>query len=227
MYTIIKRFFDIVFSMLGILFTWPFMLLAIIGILLSGESKPVFVQLRVGKDRQLFRFYKLRTMKRTISANTGPITLHGDDRITKLGLFLRWSKIDEFPQFFNVLNGELSFVGPRALMPETFYKYDKATQKKISKVTPGITGVGSVVFRNEAVLLKNAGNKQEEFYLNTILPYKGELEVWYAKNRSFWVDFKLLFFSVLVVLYSRLTGLHRYFKQMPVNSAIIMQVEQR
>lgn len=226
MYSYIKRLFDIFFALLGIAITGPFILISLVVILLSGESKPLFVQLRVGKNRQLFRFYKLRTMKRTQSQNTGPITFHGDDRITKVGLFLRWSKLDEFPQFFNVLNGDLSFVGPRPLMPETFYAYDKSTQKRIAKVKPGITGVGSVVFRNEALLLKQAGeNKQKEFYLNKILPYKGELEEWYVNHRSFWVDFKLLFLSAVVVVHSRMKGLHNYFNNLPKATTFEMQLD--
>ena len=226
MYPFFKRFFDIVFALMGIVITGPFLLLSILIILISGETKPLFIQLRVGKDRQLFRFYKLRTMKRTQSQNSGPITFHGDDRITKVGLFLRWSKMDEFPQFFNVLNGDLSFVGPRPLMPETFYAYDKSTQKRIAKVKPGITGVGSVVFRNEALLLKQAGeNKQKDFYLNKILPYKGELEEWYVKHQSFGVDLKLLFFSAAVIAYSRMTGLHNYFKNLPKATTFRVQLD--
>jgi len=226
MYPFFKRFFDIVFALMGIVITGPFLLLSILIIFISGETKPLFIQLRVGKDRQLFRFYKLRTMKRTQSQNSGPITFHGDDRITKVGLFLRWSKMDEFPQFFNVLNGDLSFVGPRPLMPETFYAYDKSTQKRIAKVKPGITGVGSVVFRNEALLLKQAGeNKQKDFYLNKILPYKGELEEWYVKHQSFGVDLKLLFFSAAVIAYSRMTGLHNYFKNLPKATTFEVQLD--
>lgn len=226
MYPLVKRFLDILFAMIGIAITGPFILLSIVVLLLSGETKPLFVQLRVGKNRQLFRFYKLRTMKRTQSKNTGPITFHGDDRITKVGLFLRWSKMDEFPQFFNVLSGDLSFVGPRPLMPETFYEYDKNTQKRIAKVKPGITGVGSVVFRNEALLLKQAGeNKQKEFYLNAILPYKGELEEWYVNHQSFGVDLKLLVFSAVVIAYSRMTGLNNYFKNLPKASTFEVQLD--
>lgn len=226
MYPFFKRFFDIVFALMGIVITGPFLLLSIFIIFISGETKPLFIQLRVGKNRQLFRFYKLRTMKRTQSRNSGPITFHGDDRITKVGLFLRWSKMDEFPQFFNVLNGDLSFVGPRPLMPETFYAYDKSTQKRIAKVKPGITGVGSVVFRNEALLLKQAGeNKQKDFYLNKILPYKGELEEWYVKHQSFGVDLKLLFFSAAVIAYSRMTGLHNYFKNLPKATTFEVQLD--
>ena len=226
MYPFFKRFFDIVFALMGIVITGPFLLLSIFIIFISGETKPLFIQLRVGKDRQLFRFYKLRTMKRTQSKNSGPITFHGDDRITKVGMFLRWSKMDEFPQFFNVLNGDLSFVGPRPLMPETFYAYDKSTQKRIAKVKPGITGVGSVVFRNEALLLKQAGeNKQKDFYLNKILPYKGELEEWYVKHQSFGVDLKLLFFSAAVIAYSRMTGLHNYFKNLPKATTFEVQLD--
>ena len=111
-------------------------------------------------------------------------------------------------------------------MPETFYAYDKSTQKRIAKVKPGITGVGSVVFRNEALLLKQAGeNKQKDFYLNKILPYKGELEEWYVKHQSFGVDLKLLFFSAAVIAYSRMTGLHNYFKNLPKATTFEVQLD--
>ena len=194
------------------------MLLTIIILYLTGEKKPIFNQLRVGKNKQLFRLYKLRTMNDNGANNSGPITFHNDDRITFFGKFLRWSKIDEFPQFFNVLNGDLSFVGPRPLMPETFYKYKKSTQEIITTIRPGISGAGSVIFRNESFILKTVSkDKQEDIYINNILPYKGQLEEWYIDNRSFIMDLKLLIFSVLVVVYSGVKGLNSFFKGLPIS----------
>jgi lipopolysaccharide/colanic/teichoic acid biosynthesis glycosyltransferase len=218
MYKIFKRFSDIIFSIFGIIITGPIMLFTIIILYLTGEKKPVFNQLRVGKNKQLFRLYKLRTMNSNGAINSGPITLHNDDRITFLGKFLRWSKIDEFPQFFNVLNGDLSFVGPRPLMPETFYKYKKTTQKKIASIRPGITGAGSVIFRNESFILKTVSQeKQESFYIQNILPYKGQLEEWYIENNSFIMDLKLLIFSVLVIVYSGTKRLNSFFREIPLS----------
>jgi lipopolysaccharide/colanic/teichoic acid biosynthesis glycosyltransferase len=213
-----KRFFDIIFSIFGIIITGPIMLFSICCLYLTGEKKPIFNQLRVGKNKQLFRLYKLRTMNENGANNSGPITLHNDDRITFFGKFLRWSKIDEFPQFFNILNGDLSFVGPRPLMPETFYKHKKSTQKKITTIRPGISGIGSIIFRNESFILKTVNkDKQELLYINNILPYKGELEEWYIENRSFIMDLKLLIFSCLVVVYSRVRGLNTFFKGLPIS----------
>jgi len=218
MYKIFKRFSDIIFSIFGIIITGPIMLLTIIILYLTGEKKPIFNQLRVGKNKQLFRLYKLRTMNDNGANNSGPITFHNDDRITFFGKFLRWSKIDEFPQFFNVLNGDLSFVGPRPLMPETFYKYKKSTQEIITTIRPGISGAGSVIFRNESFILKTVSkDKQEDIYINNILPYKGQLEEWYIDNRSFIMDLKLLIFSVLVVVYSGVKGLNSFFKGLPIS----------
>ncbi|MDC1080738.1 sugar transferase [Flavobacteriaceae bacterium] len=218
MYKIFKRFSDIIFSIFGIIITGPIMLFTIIILYLTGEKKPVFNQLRVGKNKQLFRLYKLRTMNDNGANNSGPITFHNDDRITFFGKFLRWSKIDEFPQFFNVLNGDLSFVGPRPLMPETFYKYKKSTQEIITTIRPGISGAGSVIFRNESFILKTVSkDKQEDIYINNILPYKGQLEEWYIDNRSFIMDLKLLIFSVLVVVYSGVKGLNSFFKGLPIS----------
>ena len=218
MYKIFKRFSDIIFSIFGIIITGPIMLFSICFLYLTGEKKPIFNQLRVGKNKQLFRLYKLRTMNENGANNSGPITLHNDDRITFFGKFLRWSKIDEFPQFFNVLNGDLSFVGPRPLMPETFYKYKKSTQEIITTIRPGISGAGSVIFRNESFILKTVSkDKQEDIYINNILPYKGQLEEWYIDNRSFIMDLKLLIFSCLVVVYSRVKGLNTFFKGLPIS----------
>lgn len=218
MYKTFKRFSDIIFSIFGIIITGPIMLSAIIILYLTGEQKPIFNQLRVGKNKQLFRLYKLRTMNYNGASNSGPITLHNDDRITFLGKFLRWSKIDEFPQFFNVLNGDLSFVGPRPLMPETFYKYKKTTQRKIASIRPGITGAGSVIFRNESFILKTVSQeKQESFYIQNIIPYKGQLEEWYIENNSFNMDLKLLIFSVLVIVYSGTKKLNTFFKGIPLS----------
>ena len=218
MYKIFKRFSDIIFSIFGIIITGPIMLFTIIILYLTGEKKPVFNQLRVGKNKQLFRLYKLRTMNSNGAINSGPITLYNDDRITFFGKFLRWSKIDEFPQFFNVLNGDLSFVGPRPLMHETFYKYKKTTQKKIASIRPGITGAGSVIFRNESFILKTVSQeKQESFYIQNILPYKGQLEEWYIENNSFIMDLKLLIFSVLVIVYSGTKKLNTFFKEIPLS----------
>ena len=218
MYKFFKRFFDVIFSIFGIIITGPIMLFSICILYLTGEKKPIFNQLRVGKNKQLFRLYKLRTMSEDGAHNSGPITLHNDDRITIIGKFLRWSKIDEFPQFFNVLNGDLSFVGPRPLMPETFYKYKKSTQRIIVSIRPGITGAGSVMFRDESFILKSVSKeKQEKFYIQNILPYKGQLEEWYVTNSSFIMDFKLLIFSSLIIVYSGVKGLNIFFKGTPLS----------
>ncbi len=143
------------------------------------------------------------------------LTLANDNRITFLGKILRATKIDEFPQFFNVLNGDISFVGPRPLMPEIFKIYDLQDQELIGSVKPGITGLGSVVFRNEQTILKNTNQPSEKTYKNIIAPIKADLEKWYVQNQSLTVDFKILVLTVWAVVYSRTKLVYRLFKNLP------------
>jgi lipopolysaccharide/colanic/teichoic acid biosynthesis glycosyltransferase len=143
-------------------------------------------------------------------------TDHGDERITLLGKILRASKLDELPQFLNILSGELSFVGPRPQLPEIFQKYDANTQDSLKTITPGVTGIGSLLFRDEAQMLKRINPKnREKFYDQTIVSSKGSLELWYIDNKSFYIDFKILCFTVFVLFYTRAVKLHNYFTGIP------------
>ena len=212
----LKRFLDALVAVIAIVLTAPIMALTIFMLVLSGESSPILAQWRVGRSGHLFLFYKFRTMKRLKGDDKGSsLTLANDARITFLGRLLRASKIDEFPQFFNVLNGDISFVGPRPLMPEIFKIYSKEDQQIIASVKPGITGLGSVVFRDEQSILKNASKPSEVVYKEQIAPAKAYLETWYVENQSFMVDFKILVLTVWSVLYSRTRLVYRLFKNIP------------
>ena len=143
------------------------------------------------------------------------MTLKKDPRITPMGDFLRKTKINELPQLFNVLQGKMSFVGPRPVMQKSFDAYPPKVQKVIYNVTPGVTGIGSIIFRDEEDLLtkaKEEGNDPWEFYKNFIYPYKGEVEKWYQSNQSFGVDFMILFLTAWVIIFPS-SDLHfRVFK---------------
>jgi len=219
MYSLFKRVVDIIFSIIGIIISAPILIFFILLIFVTGESSPVFITYRVGKNNMLFRMFKLRTMKKHKEKEmmNSPLTAYNDERISFLGKFLRFSKIDELPQFFNILNGDLSFVGPRPLLPEVFDYYDEKTKKILSKMTPGVTGIASLVFRDEHSLFSKTNLSHEEFYKKEIAPAKGKLEHWYFHNRGFWIDLKILIFTVVHVLFGQIVTIKKRFKGIPVS----------
>jgi len=220
MYPIIKRFFDIVFAFLAILIISPLLIPIMIGLKLTGEGYIFYFQDRVGYKNQLFSVWKFATMlKNSPNMKGGAITMKKDPRITPMGGFLRKTKINELPQIFNVLKGDMSFVGPRPVMKEaSFDHYPADVQKVIYKVRPGITGIGSVIFRDEEELITRAkenGKDPQDFYIQEIYPYKGQLEQWYQAHQSFWVDFKILFLTGWYILFPSSQLAFRWFEGLP------------
>ncbi|TXE11645.1 sugar transferase [Seonamhaeicola algicola] len=194
----LKRGFDIVFSALGIIVTAP--LLAVIALLIKLDSKgPIlFIQERVGKNNTDFNIYKFRTM-RVRSETSGLLTLgNNDTRITKVGYILRRYKLDEFPQLFNILKGDMSFVGPR---PELRYyvNFYSEDDMKIFAVRPGITGLASLKYRNEVELLEAADNP-EQYFIHTIMPDKLRYNKTYIKQQSLLLDIKLILQTIITVV---------------------------
>ena len=220
MYPFLKRGADIIFSVLGILISAPLLLISIFLIFTSGETSPLYVSYRIGKDGVLFRMFKLRTMSRARPSKS-PLTAYNDNRINFFGRFLRFSKIDELPQFFNILYGDLSFVGPRPMLPEVYIFYSDKTRKKLNKIRPGVTGIGSIVFRNESDLFKKVKGSHEKFYKDNIAPAKAELELWYTKNRSFVIDFKILALTMVALFYGKVKSLKRHFKNLPTTELFL------
>jgi lipopolysaccharide/colanic/teichoic acid biosynthesis glycosyltransferase len=136
-----------------------------------------------------------------------------------MGHFLRKTKINELPQIFNVLIGNMSLVGPRPQMEVDFFKYPVHVQKVIYNSKPGITGIGSIVFRDEEKWISNAAGDKHEFYKNHIAPYKGELEIWYQKNLSFYTDFMLIFLTAWVIVNPQSELPYKIFKDLPTKPA--------
>lgn len=219
-YPYVKRFFDIVFSLLALLLLSPLLIPIVIGLLLTGEGEVFYFQRRVGYKNRLFDIYKFATMlKDSVNMKGGAITMKKDPRITPMGGFLRKTKINELPQLLNVLFGHMSFVGPRPVMKEqSFDHYPPDVQAVIFNVPPGITGIGSVVFRDEEQLITDAkaqGIDPFVFYTQQIYPYKGELEKWYQANQSFWVDFKILFLTAWHIVFPNSDLAFRFFPELP------------
>jgi lipopolysaccharide/colanic/teichoic acid biosynthesis glycosyltransferase len=216
MYIFIKRFFDIVLSLSVLLMLSPLFIPIIIGLKLTGEGEVFYFQRRIGYKKSYFDIWKFATMlKNSPNIGTGSITLRNDPRVTPMGTFLRKSKINELPQIINVLRGDLSIVGPRPLVDKTFNAYSKDVQDVIYNNKPGITGIGSIVFRDEEKLISESKLEPYEFYQTMIAPYKGELELWYQNHFSFLTDFKIIFLTAWVILFPQSNLLEKLFTDLP------------
>jgi len=184
---IIKRIFDLFFSFIGLLFTWPIILIAWIIASIETKSNGMFTQYRVGKDGKLFKIYKIKTMK-TSKGTT--ITTANDSRITKSGRIFRKYKIDELPQLFNVLIGDMSFVGPRPDVPGYADKLE-GEDRIILSIRPGITGPASLKYKNEEEILAKVENPKE-YNDKIIWPDKVEINKEYIKNWSLKKDIEYI-----------------------------------
>lgn len=217
MYLIFKRLMDILFSMIIIILLIPIFIPITLILLLTAEGEVFYFQERIGFKNKPFKIWKFATMlKNSLNMGSGSITLKNDYRVTKIGKFLRKTKINELPQVINILLGDMSFVGPRPLVQATFDAYSQLTQKNINNIMPGLTGVGSIVFRDEESLISSVKNQDPHvFYKKNIAPYKGALELWYQNNQSFIVDFKILIVTAWVVFIPKSKLIYKWFKGLP------------
>ena len=182
----LKRFFDIFFSVIGIIILFPLMLVIAAAIKLDSKGPVIYKQDRLGKNGRIFKIYKFRTMiENAEKMGSGLFTFENDPRITKVGKFLRKTSLDELPQLFNVLKGDMSFVGPRPPVPFYPKKWEEYTvyEKKRFSVRPGITGWAQVNGRNEIDWSERI-----------------KLDVWYVDNWSLILDLKIILKSIKVVL---------------------------
>lgn len=216
MYQFIKRFFDLVFALLLVAILFIPLLPIIIGLLATGEHYVFYLQQRIGQHLKKFNIIKFATMlKNSPNLGTGTITTRNDPRVLPMGKFLRITKLNELPQILNVLIGNMSFVGPRPLVAKQFGYYSEETQPIIMACKPGITGIGSIVFRDEEELVSKSTLPPQEFYQKVISPYKGALEIWYSKHQSFYVDFMILVLTVWVVFFPKSKAVYSVFKDLP------------
>jgi lipopolysaccharide/colanic/teichoic acid biosynthesis glycosyltransferase len=217
MYNFSKRFLDIVVSLLALIILIPILLPVVIILRFSAEGYVFYFQDRIGKYRVNFRIIKFATMlKDSPNLASGSITLSDDWRVTKPGKFLRKTKINELPQIINVLKGDISLVGPRPLVTKTFTAYNEEVQSKIYNVKPGLTGIASIIFRDEESIISAVTDEDpHEFYTRVIAPYKGELEIWYQSNRSFLLDLQLIFMTAWVIFFPKSNLIFKLFKDLP------------
>jgi len=216
MYKLIKRFFDIVFSLIVMIILLPVFIPVIILLLLTGEHEVFYQQDRVGYKNRIFGIWKFATMlKNSPNMGSKDLTMRNDPRVTSVGRFLRKTKLNELPQMINILTGDMSFVGPRPLMKSGFDRYSDDMKAKVYNVTPGLTGIGSIVFRDEELIITQSKLSPEECYRDVILPYKGALELWYQDHRSFYTDFMLLFLTAWYVLFPKSQLVFKVFPSLP------------
>lgn len=220
MYLHIKRFFDFFSSLIVLIILSPLLLPIVLVLKFSAEGEVFYLQERVGYKKNFFSIMKFATMlKNSENLGSGTITLRNDFRVTKPGKFLRKTKINELPQLINILLGDISVVGPRPLLKKSFESYPKHVQNKIYLSKPGLTGIGSIVFRDEEDILSSLNNANpHEFYEKFIAPYKGELELWYLKNKSFVIDLKLILVTAWVIFFPKSKVYEKLFKDLPVRN---------
>jgi len=209
-----KRLIDFLLALFAMIVLAPLFLVIMAILRFSGEGEEFYLQERIGKDGKPFNVMKFATMlKNSPNIGTGTITLQHDPRVLPVGRFLRKTKINELPQIINVLRGDIAIVGPRPQTQECFDFFPDELKDKIASLRPGITGIGSVVFRDEEAIMGDAAEDRDKLY-TAIMAYKGELEVWYGEKKSLLLDFKLIFATALAIIMPSL-DVAKMFKGMP------------
>lgn len=218
MYKLSKRLIDVILSIVALILLLPLFIPIIIVLRFTAEGEVFYFQERIGLNNSRFQIWKFATMlKNSMHMGTGSITLQNDFRVTTFGKFLRKTKINELPQIINILKGDISIVGPRPLVVNDFDAYLEDIQKIIYKVKPGLTGIGSIVFRDEEKIISENYDKIDphKYYKEIIAPYKGELEIYYQNNQSLFLDFKIIFMTAWIILFPESTLYEKWFKDLP------------
>ena len=212
------RIIDVLLSILALLILLPLFIPIVIVLLLTGEHKVFYSQTRVGLKNQNFKIIKFATMlSNSANMGSGSLTLKNDPRVLPFGSVLRKTKINELPQILNIIIGDLAIVGPRPQMRVDFEKYSEEVQKNIYNVRPGLTGIGSIIFRDEESLISAASVNENphDFYKRVIAPYKGELEMWYQEKRSLILDVQLIFMTAWTIIVPETRLYEKWFKDLP------------
>jgi len=195
----LKRLFDIIFSFIGLVISVPFWIVIVPAIWFSSPGPVVYKAARVGKGGKNFFMYKFRTMVANADKIGGPSTSADDPRLTNVGRLLRKYKLDELPQFVNILKGDMSFVGPRPEVPLEVNQYDASTRNAILSVQPGLTDLASIADLHEEEVLRGAADPHQA-YKEKIQPHKIALQLEYVRKKSFWFDIKILVKTFLNVV---------------------------
>ncbi len=211
-----KRLIDFILALIATTVLLPILIPVVIGLLVTGEHYVFYFQERIGFKNKKFFIWKFATMLKNSPNMTGGLhTTRRDPRILPMGGFLRKTKLNELPQLINILKGDMSVIGPRPLVDKTFAPYPEHVKAQIYNSKPGLSGIGSIIFRDEEKLLTETTMDKSEYYAQFISPYKGELELWYQKNLSFKTDVLLIFLTVWVILSPESQLPFKVFKDLP------------
>ncbi|MBK7433236.1 MAG: sugar transferase [Chitinophagaceae bacterium] len=214
MYKPAKRIIDLLIATIALVLLSPLLVICMLILLFTGENEVFFLQKRVGFKNKTFGIWKFATMlKNSPNIGTGEITLRNDPRVTKFGRFLRISKLNELPQIINVFTGEMSIVGPRPLMEVSFNQYPEQVRSVIYNCKPGITGIGSLIFRDEEKIVSDADDPKAMYA--RIYAYKGSLELWYQQHASGYTDVMIIFLTAWSILFPGNRLVYRVFKDLP------------
>ena len=217
MYELIKRCIDIIISTTALLLLLPFFLIIAFILKFTAEGEVFYFQDRVGLNNKKFKIIKFATMlKNSLNLGTGSITLTNDFRVTRFGKYLRMTKINELPQLINIFLGDITLVGPRPILEQDWKLYPDSIQYSIYNIKPGLTGIGSIIFRDEESIISSIKDEDPHAYYERIIaPYKGKLEIWYQNNRGLYVDIQLIFLTAWVILFPKSNIYKKWFKNLP------------
>ncbi len=216
MYQIIKRTLDIFIAITVLALSFVLLIPVCIALLLTAEGEVFYFQKRIGYKNRTFKIWKFATMlKNSPNMLTGSLTLRNDPRVTPVGKWLRLTKVNELPQVINVLLGNMTLVGPRPQVQRDYLAYPKSIQEVIYNVKPGITGIGSIVFRDEEKLISETQLEPHTYYKEFIAPYKGQLEIWYQKNASISTDTLIIFLTAWQLISPDSDLVFKIFKDLP------------
>ncbi|MGE0315552.1 MAG: sugar transferase [Lautropia sp.] len=227
-YTMAKRVLDLTLSSVALMMLAPLLLPVVLILKFTGEKEVFFRQERLGYQNRPFSILKFATMlKDSPSIGSGDITVRGDPRVLPFGKFLRKWKLNELPQLINIILGDMSLVGPRPLMPISFEMYPENFKSLVYQSRPGLTGIASLVFRDEEALIAARGGDVRTFYRDIIYPYKGELEYWYQKNKSFTVDLQIIMMTAVAIFMPQSNVILKPFRSLPEPPAELSAVRKR
>jgi lipopolysaccharide/colanic/teichoic acid biosynthesis glycosyltransferase len=211
-----KRAVDILFSATALLALSPLLLLVATFLRCTGEGCVFYRQERVGRGGRTFLLYKFVTLRKDCGHTPEDLlTAQNDPRILPLGRILRRTKINELPQLFSVLRGDMTLIGPRPQVRPHFDLYPEPVRRELIKVRPGLSGIGSIIFHDESSLVSRCGKDYNRCYAEDIAPYKGQLELWYVQHQSACLDLLLLLLTVLVVLWPEREYCLQWLKGLP------------
>jgi lipopolysaccharide/colanic/teichoic acid biosynthesis glycosyltransferase len=209
------RFFDIFFSLIAIIILSPILFPIVIALKLTGEHHVFYMQSRIGRYGKEFKVLKFATMlENSPNLPGGTYTLKNDPRILPFGNFLRKTKINELPQLVNVLIGQMSIIGYRPLIAKGYNGYSEQVKAKIYNYRPGLSGIASIALRNEEEKLQKYEDR-DNFYFKVIMPYKGNLETWFVDNYTISNYFKIIFFTITVILNRNSEWWKIFFRDLP------------